>query len=188
MLDFTENWYWDSESGFMSEVNKGMTWGDIKLKWNNWTFYNEIKSAKIEWNAISDLPYRHNKLHFQEPALVSEMINMWAEWGDALFWSVDGCCGDCKVIHTDSGDIDLSRIDGLKEWYEEFDHSDPCVKWSKEKLDKWDKRGWQLAMKVREVLPDNIDLCYYWLLNKFDIKGVAPLMRLVPNQRFWTTK
>lgn len=187
-LDFTQNWYWDTELGFMNETVKGMTWDDIKLKWNNWTFYNELKSTKVEWNAVSDLPYRHNNIHFQKPAKVNEMINMWAEWGDALFWYYDGCCGDCTVINTASGDIDLSGIDGLKDWYEEFDNSEPCAEWPKEKQDKWYKRGWQLSIKVRELLPDNIDLCYYWLPSKYEIKDVAPMMRLVPNRRFWISQ
>jgi len=190
-IHFSVDWYYDNTSDYYDgecisteELIKRMEADDN----NNWTFYNEIKSPMVEWNATSKEPYRCCWIEFAKPSKVSELIHMWAEWGDALFWSVDGCCGNCHVIHTDSGDFDLSCIDGLQEWYEEFDFSDPCVEWPKEKQDKWDEKGWQLAMKIRELLPDNIDLCYYWLPNKYNIKGVAPLLRLVPNQRLWIAK
>lgn len=188
-LNFTMDWYYDSELGYMGYWGKGRLWESIKdevaARWNNWTFYEEIKSPLLEWNYISKEPYKYRFPQFKDHTRVTEMIQMWAEWGDALFWECGGCCGDCTIIHTDDGDIDISGIEGLKEWYEEFNSSNPCVAWSEDKQKNWNERGWYFALKIRELLPDNIDLCYYWLPTKHKIESVRTPMRLVPNRHCW---
>jgi len=89
---------------------------------------------------------------------------MWPEYGGALFWRKDGgCCGDCNVLFTEHNQlsIDVSQIEGLKEWYKRFDDdSKPPYTWSTKVYKTWVDQGWEYAYAVRNLLPDYIDMYY----------------------------
>lgn len=93
-----------------------------------------------------------------------ETIWMWAEYGDALFWNQEGgCIGDSHSLITDwrHKKVDLSRIEGLAEWYARFDNdAHPAYEWTPEEYDSWFEEGWKYARAVRRILPDEIDLKY----------------------------
>jgi hypothetical protein len=175
-LNFLVDWYYDNIDYSDNKIDESC---------NNWTFYNEIKSPLIEWNISNKEPYRCTKPTFKPYVKVNEMIQMWAEWGDALFWVCDGCCGDCSTLYCDTGIFDLSNITGLKEWYDEFNNSLSEEPWSENRENKWYQRGYKLALQIREILPDNIELCYYWLTFKHDIEDVQEPLRLIPNKHCW---
>ncbi len=88
---------------------------------------------------------------------------MWAEYGDALFWTTGGCCGSADEIYTDRhGVIDLRGIKGLKEWYDDWD-GNPSYSWPKEKCKAHRERGFELAKQIRAILPNSLDLYYdFW--------------------------
>ena len=53
-------------------------------------------------------------------------IHMYPDYGDSLFWNEEGSCiGGCDPLYLGedgSGtEIDLSEIEGLKEWYYDWD-------------------------------------------------------------------
>ena len=148
--DFEHEWYY-SENSY------------AKRKWSNMTFYNLVKSPLIEWYIHTDKFSRHSP-RFRKMPKIRETIQMWCDYGHALFWGNDACIGDSDSISTDTaGEIDLSGIKGLYEWYNE---------WNKTPLEEvlyndnemvsadWFERGRQLAFQVRELLPDTIDLYY----------------------------
>ena len=177
-IDFYRHWFVFSENIFEEEE------GDEAYGYDNWTFYEEMKSPLIEWYVSEKKDPFYRVPQFEKQEKVTEMINMWAEWGDALFWVNDGCCGDCEVIHANSGDIDLTGIKGLKEWYEEFSHSNPCEKWSVEKERAWNRRGFELAKEIRKILTDHIELCYDRISYKHNIENIDVPLRMVPNTKY----
>ncbi len=124
--------------------------GDERVKL--WQPYNTFKSPKVEHN-ISDILSSQFTDPNKEP--ISETLVMFPDFGDCIFWDTMGIgCGDYKEINAESGDIKLNVPD-LKDWAEEMCNpkKDTCFEYL------WEK-GWQLALRVRDQLPDNIDLYY----------------------------
>ncbi len=133
------------------------------LDFDMWDFYNDFKSLLVEWYLDSLQLYCKNTLHFKPKPEITERIHMWAEYGDALFWTTGGCCGSADEIYTDRhGVIDLRGIKGLKEWYDDWD-GNPSYSWPKEKCKAHRERGLELAKQIRAILPDSLDLYYdFW--------------------------
>lgn len=162
----------------------------IEQEWydyDQWHFYNTIKSPLIEWFIYSNRGYRHQIPQFASAPVIKETIHMWAEWGDGLFWSHGRCCGNAEGfrIETDNTRIDLTDIPEIRVWYDEFDNSYPEDQWPDEKYNVWFKKGWELAKLVRKRLPDSVDLFYQWdahLLQCY-IQGESDIPFIVPNER-----
>ena len=132
---------------------------------DNWTLYNTIKSPLIEWCIYSDHGYRHVRPLFETTARINETVHMWAEWGDGLFWHQrGGCCGNAEKFFVDTEDtvIDLSSMPEIRQWYDEFDDWSPEVPWPSEDYRAWLNRGWNFAIKIRQLLPESVDLFYEW--------------------------
>ena len=146
--EFAQSWYYHENEGC-----------DPDKLWDNWHFYNTIKSPLLEWDFQSRECYRHCRPKFKSIAPVTETIHMWCEYGDALFWTTGGCCGTADELWTDHGSFDLKGIAGLREWYDEFDDN-PSYSWPEKKVAEHRKRGLEFAQKVRAILPDSIDLYY----------------------------
>ena len=125
--------------------------------------YNIIKSPMIEWGIYSDHAYRHLRPAFNKRETIQETIHMWAEWGDALFWK-NGCCGNAECINLSVAPykIDLISIEGLREWYDEFDNQDPMKDRPDDEYYDWLTRGWDFALKIRQLLPPHVELFYEW--------------------------
>lgn len=138
---------------------------------DNFSFYNGIKSPIIEWNMLSTCktsgiqPY-----HFQKTPQIKEAISMWSDYDGGLFWRQDSqsnanrCCGNVQSISTKTaGEISLTSIEGLTDWYKEYDVIDLTAQRSFKKWSDWLNRGYELAFQIRKLLPDTIDLFYqYW--------------------------
>lgn len=153
--DFVKEWFYDP-----NQYRSGP-------KWDNLTFYNDIKSPLIEWNMRSPYGYGAD-ISFRRMPKIKETVCMWCDFGDALFWgrrtiNEGACIGDVESIFTDTaGEIRLDSINGLREWYNEYDSSHlPEKDWSKKRWNDWQERGFSFAMEVRKLLPDTIDLFYY---------------------------
>lgn len=161
-------------------------WYDDDDDYDNWYFYNTIKSPLIEWFIYSKGGYRHQVPQFTATSVIKEAIHMWTEWGDGLFWSNGLCCGNAEgfVVKTDNKRIDLTDIPELRVWYDEFDNSYCEEKWSDDKYQEWLKRGWELAQLVRKKLPDSIDLFYQWKEYSLqcNIQGDSDIPFIVPNE------
>ena len=125
--------------------------------------YNSIKSPMVEWGIYSDHAYRHLRPTFNKKDPIREVIHMWAEWSNALFWK-NGCCGNADHLRlsTEPHKIDLTCVDGLREWYDEFDNQYAEDMWPNGGYDEWLSKGWELALKIRTLLPPHIDLLYEW--------------------------
>ena len=151
--DFAKEWYYD-ENSFRSH------------KFDNMTFYNNVKSPLLDLYVNSKYPW-YSDFYFRKMPKVKETISMWCDYADALFWGRDKeghgfCCGDAGGFGTETaGDFNLETIEGLREWYDEWDSTPLPNKWTKKQWDKWHERGYAFAQQIRELLPDTIDLYYY---------------------------
>lgn len=166
LLDLAANGYNRTKSDFHEH------WFGLmhRTKRNNWTFYNSIKSSLIEWYIHSNQDKSCYPLRFRKMPQVRETVQMWCDFGGALFWgrgndAHGACIGDVDSFDTHTcGTIELSSIDGLQAWYDEWNKIslDSIIEEKNESVsDEWFERGRQLALKVRELLPDTIDLFYY---------------------------
>ena len=169
MLDLASNVYNRKYSNFEKEWYYTENEDNDGDKLGNWTFYNTVKSPLIEWFIFSSKPYRCVRPKFHNMPQIVETVHMWCDYGDALFWGRwdsdhAGCCGDMDGIDLEScGTIDIRGIEGLKEWYLEFEESPLRGEkdYDEDTPKIWLERGRELAQKVREILPDNVDLYYY---------------------------
>ena len=197
LLDVAANGYNREHSDFRKQWYAPQTlWR--RSKRTNWAFYNAMKSSLIEWYIHSDEQYSYHRHQFVKMPPVKETIQMWCDYGDALFWGRwnDGygaCIGDAGSLDTYTcGTIDLSAIEGLQAWYDEWNRTplENILEEENESLDdEWFNRGWRLALKVRELMPDTIDLFYYnWYPSvevQQDDENHFPerLPMIVPNKR-----
>ena len=182
MLEFARNGKHDigKERSYMSSDDRGRQ-----------DLYNSIKSPMVEWGIYSDHAYRHLRPAFHEREPIRETIHMWPDWGEACFWDDRGIgCGDTHYLlfgdEQNEREIDLAGIDGLHEWYNEFDCQSIPEGMSAEKRIQWLAKGWDVAKRVRQVLPPHVDLYYMWKSYKGvkDGKGhVKTLARIVPDSR-----
>ena len=158
---------------------------------NRLTLYNRIKSPMIEWGIYSDHAFRHLRPTFNKKEAIREAIHMWPDWGEACFWDDNGIgSGDTHYLlygdEQNEQEIDLTSVDGLQEWYDKFDHQDIPNGMTNEDRIKWLTQGWEVAMKVRQLLPPHIDLYYMWKSCEGikDKNGfVKELARIVPDIR-----
>lgn len=103
-------------------------------------------------------------------------ILMSPDYANALFWDVDGiwnaegCCigGYDEIYLGEDGEeitIDLSKINGLKEWFIDWDNKTiyPTNPWTDSQWREWWAKGLEFAKAVNELLPDNIELKYFTL-------------------------
>jgi len=133
----------------------------------NWSFYNCLKSPKIEWYCDPDVEPGAAMPTFKKKPCVKETVHMWCDYGGAVFWDYKGVCtGDTDGFDYGKdyeNEIDLSDMTELEEWYDEFDKfDDPCDDRNDDDYEKWFKKGWHLAKEIRKRMPANVDLFYEW--------------------------
>ena len=150
---------------------------------NNLTLYNIVKSPLVEWSIYSDCAYRHLRPKFNPKPKIKDVIHMWAEYGFGLFWVKGGCCGNLEKIWRYS--IELPAELGIKEWYDEFDNLNPEEGWSSPSEYKdWLDRGWEIAKKIRQLLPESVDLLFEWRSYQFeDENSCVEIPHIVPDER-----
>lgn len=95
-----------------------------------------------------------------------EFLHMWPDYGDALFWDIEGaCCGEIdRLFLDDDTEIDLSGISGLQEWYYQWDSESLYHKnnWTDKEWGDWRDRGLIMAKQIKSLLPDSVDFYYMW--------------------------
>ena len=99
---------------------------------------------------------------------------MYPDYGDALFWDEEGCCiGDYENIWIGENEIDLSSIDGLKEWFDDWDTESlyQTHHWTDAQWREWWAKGLEFAKAVNKLLPADVDLYYFSLKDPiFNVK------------------
>ena len=122
-----------------------------------WEAYNAFKSPLVEWYITDDL-YGHVPMPTAESqAKISESFAMFPDFGMCALWDTMGVgSGDCEHLDTDSGEFEY-HIDGFEEWLSEYDCS---YKVGIRDFDDYWRRGWRIALELRKLLPEHIDLFY----------------------------
>ena len=99
-------------------------------------------------------------------------ILMQPDYGNALFWDEEGCCtgGYDDLFVGEYGNentIDLSRVNGLKKWFQEWDSKTlyPTTPWTDEQWRDWWEQGLEFAKTVNQLLPADVELSYFSLNN-----------------------
>ena len=182
--------------GLLNYASRSESKSQIKHGWyyldhtdDNWTLYNTIKSPLVEWCIYSDHGYRHLRPSFNPQTKIKETVHMWADWGDGLFWHQrGGCCGNADkfYVDTDETEIDLSSMPEVRQWYDEFNNRFPEVPWPTEDYRTWLNRGWELAKKIRLLLPESVDMFYEWKRYRYIYDGNETgrdLPHIVPDLR-----
>lgn len=97
-------------------------------------------------------------------------IQMYPDYGDSLFWDEEGCSiGGCKYLFIGEDgseiEIDLSNIEGLKEWYYDWHWENLYQKhqWTDDQWREWWTKGLEFAKAINELLPVDVDLYYFSL-------------------------
>ena len=91
-------------------------------------------------------------------------IQMYPDYGEALFWDEEGCCiGGYDTIWIGENKIDLSGIDDLKEWFDDWDTESlyQTHHWTDNQWREWWAKGLEFAKTVQKLLPTNVDLYYF---------------------------
>ena len=75
----------------------------------------------------------------------------------------------------------------LRQWYDEWESDGPfgVEKWTEEHERTWFQKGWELAKKIRTMLPESVDLYYQWKTFKIEGSewGYEEIPIIVPDQR-----
>lgn len=172
---FSYNWEFRGDNEDIDEENPEF------IKKGQWNFYNKIKSPKLEWFLYDSWAnWRDYDRIGNTNEEITGYILMRAESGGGLFWNGERC-GNADSINIDGKEIDLTDIEGLRQWYEEFERHATENMWEEEKFNDWLKRGRELAFKIRKNLPASINLFYYSVPFKHGIKNLPAVMDLIPN-------
>lgn len=122
-----------------------------------WEPYNAMKSSIVEWY-ISDELYKNSPMPlFDRIHNVSETFVMFPEYGMVALWDTMGVgCGDHEHLYSDYDEFKY-HIPDFEEWLSEYDRSYKEEIWD---FSSYWMRGWNIAIELRKILPDYIDLYY----------------------------
>ena len=85
----------------------------------------------------------------------------------SLFWDDEDCgIGDVDCFWIGDKEYSLESLEGIKGWFYQADKYDPysdVTDFQVEGMEEWINKGYQYALQVRDILPDNIALYYgFW--------------------------
>lgn len=85
----------------------------------------------------------------------------------SLIWDDEDCgIGDVDFFWIGDKEYSLESLEGIKEWFYQADKYDPysdVTDFQVEGMEEWINKGYQYALQVRDILPDNIALYYgFW--------------------------
>ena len=88
------------------------------------------------------------------------------DYGNALFWDERGCnIGNFNhlLISTLGKEVDLTGVNGLKEWFLEWERESLYYtnRWTDSQWKEWWGRGLKLAKEIETLIPENVDLLYF---------------------------
>ncbi len=128
-------------------------------------FYNKIKSPLIE-DYICDKKSDDSKARVRQ-VTVNHILTIWPDIFETISDEGRVACSyieenDDFIIWVDDVEYKL-HVPGIYQWQKDFERNADFVE-SKMKedfdIDSWHKQGLELAAKIREQLPSNIDLWY----------------------------
>lgn len=154
-------------------------WMRRNLYWHQ----SMLASPLLEWYLQSSESYTLAKPQFQYEPGCAHVLCMWADFGSSIFWNIirGGSLGEPNFLELGDYVFDLSDIEGIYEWYDDFlelaydfdeveaDFPDEIIV---EKITdegklatlhqtrEWHIRGFELAQEVRKRLPLNVILIY----------------------------
>ena len=84
-----------------------------------------------------------------------------------LIWDDEDCgIGDVDCFRIGDKEYSLESLEGIKEWFYQADKYDPysdVTDFQVDGMEEWINKGYQYALQVRDILPDNIALYYgFW--------------------------
>ena len=85
----------------------------------------------------------------------------------SLIWDDEDCgIGDVDCFWIGDKEYSLESLEGIKEWFYQADKYAPysdVTDFQVEGMEEWINKGYQYALQVRDILPDNIALYYgFW--------------------------
>lgn len=86
------------------------------------------------------------------------------DYGDALFWDEDNICiGELDYIEIGKKEIDITAIDGLRNWYKKWEAESLFYPndWTNSEWLEWWRIGLELARMIKTQLPANVELYYF---------------------------
>ena len=99
-------------------------------------------------------------------------LTMYPDYNEALFWDQNGAqCGSVDyvfVYEDESVEVDLTSIEGLREWVAEWERNEDrnreyvkkVPKIRPEQQKEWNVRGINFAKAIKRLLPDDVDIVY----------------------------
>lgn len=131
--------------------------------------YNQLQSSLIEWYLCASVSYAAAQPQFQWVRAIPKVLTMWDDWGE-LFWCEGVGEGSEYGLAVGDYDFDLSDVEGLRKWDDDFhvleklsflykcDDDAPIILTQQDK--EWHIRGYRLAQEVRQRMPLNAALIY----------------------------
>jgi len=136
--------------------------------------YNEVKSPKLEWFLAPKEYGQWFDVDFVKKQ-IRDTVLMEAR-PDGLFWNLNNeCIGNHDALHIGDTICSLSKVQDLGQWSSRLFNPDTA------KYDRWLDQGYLLAMKIREVMPVDVDL--FFVNNHLKYNTGRVLYRIVPDMR-----
>lgn len=146
---------------------------------NHMALYNKMKSKIIE-NYINKVkvPYKEVAMRQQ---VVKHVFTICPDYGGVLFDDEEKNCYGCESLEDDEElnlHIDKSLVSELRKWQSEFESKTDGVNSTMGTLDskEWNRRGMELAQRLRQQLPDNYDLWYAYPFEDEENLGKRPML------------
>lgn len=161
-----------------NEYDYNNTWDDISYL----TFYNQIKSPLVE-NEIQGWRYGNDEVerrqvHIRHILTINPDVDYIITDEEGIchdFWDTD----ELKIYFVDSSEEISIKIDGFQSWLSEFEKcTDFCVILPAPSFDyeAWHRRGIEFAQKMRDQLPDEIDLWYAYPFEDEEGREIPPIL------------
>lgn len=169
--------------GFLNVARSGYQYDKGKYE-NAWecsplTFYNRIKSPIIE-DYLTGRKYDEDELQIRQ-RVIRHAFTICPDYGDVLFDDENRMCYGCESLEADEVlnlHIDRTLVSDFYKWQSEFESKTDGVNSTMGTLDskEWNKRGLELAQRLRQQLPDEFDLWYAYPFEDEENRGKRPIL------------
>lgn len=149
---------------------------------NDWscspmTFYNSIKSPIIE-DYLSERKYDEDEIRIRQ-RIIRHVFTISPDYTDVLFEDEEKRCYGADCLEDDAKlnlHVDKGLVSELRKWQLEFSTKSDGVNSTMGTLDSmdWNRRGMVLAQRLRQQLPDDIDLWYGYPFEDEENRGKCP--------------
>jgi len=149
---------------------------------NDWrcspmTFYNRIKSPIIE-DYLNERKYDEDELQIRQ-RIIKHVLTICPDYGDVLFCDEEGVCYgvDC-LENAKKLKLDKSLLSEFYFWQSDFESKTDGINSTMGTLDneEWNGRGLKLAHRLRQQLPDDIDLWYVHPFEDKENRDISPIL------------